>query len=297
MLVRWEDDDTGAEKDLITMEAILKPLGVQSNTFIIPNSTKNPTWSLYDNLHNLLGQCVNSSLPSLFILYYAGHASLAGSALYFTSRNQKFLWRSIGSVLEAAQSVDSLVILDCCHAAAAPRLPDSATNIHLMAACGVHKTASERSNRTSFTQRLCRAMQTLKDQETFTTAEWYERVQLEKPKNVPYSVFETLSGTGTISLVWSDINPSRLPRSISGVSQKHVLVKLTLEGQRDAVESFSKAIRQPPPNMKVEIRDAFETDASVLFILHMSWEGWVLWSNVVSLDFVGVTLGSALLPG
>ncbi|KXG46468.1 uncharacterized protein PGRI_053240 [Penicillium griseofulvum] len=298
ILVRWENDDTGAENDLVTMESILKPVGVQCNRFVISNSDTKPAWSLKEKTNKLLSQCVRSSLPSLFVFYYAGHSGLYDGALYFTSRQKKIIWRSVSGNLECAQSVDSLVILDCCYAAAETRLPDWTTNIHIMAACGAHEIASDRSNRASFTQRLFRAMQNFKGQEKFTTAEWYQQVQLEKPKNCPHAMFEMLSGTGTVSLVFSDASPSRLPRPISGVSQKHVLVKLTLEGQReprDIVAGFSKAIESLPPNMKVEIRDAFETDASVLFILHMSWEGWVLWTSVTHLDFVGVTLGPTLI--
>ncbi|CAI7643425.1 unnamed protein product [Penicillium glandicola] len=291
MLIQWENDDTGADNDMVTMESILKPLGVQCDRIVILNSDKTPAWSLQEKLNKILGQCIRSSLPSLFVFYYSGHGGLHDGALCFMSRHKRILWRSIRGTLESAQSVDSLVILDCCHAAAAARQPNSTTNIHIIAACGVQEIASERSNRTSFTQRLFRAVQKFKNQESFTTAEWYQQVQLEKPKNSPHAVFETLSGTGTISLV-----SSRLPRPVSGLSQKHVLVKLTLEGQRDAVDSFSKAVSSLPPNMKVEICNAFETDASVFFILQMSWEGWVLWTNVVHLDFVGVTLGPDLLP-
>ncbi|OQE07861.1 hypothetical protein PENVUL_c012G09169 [Penicillium vulpinum] len=263
ILIRWENDETGAENDTVTMESILKPLGVQCDTFVIPNSDKTPAWSLQEKLNKLLGQCIRSSLPSLFIFFYVGHGGLHDNTLCFTSHHKRILWRSIRGTLESAQSVDSLVILDCCHAAAAIRQPNSTTNIHIIAACGVHEIASQ--------------------------------IQVEKPKYAPHAVFETFSGTREISLVFSDTSRSRLPRPLSGVSQKQVLVKLTVEGQRDAIDSFSKAVRSLPPNMKVEICNAFETDASVFFILQMLWEGWVLWTSVVHLDFVGVTLGPDLL--
>ncbi|KAJ5945316.1 hypothetical protein N7516_005484 [Penicillium verrucosum] len=296
LLVRWENDDAGADNDLVTMESILKPLGVECNTFVISNSEKTPAWNLQEKLRKVLGPCIRSSLPSLFIFYYAGHAGIHDNSLHFTSRHKRIQWDAVRIHLQTAESVDSLVILDCCHAAAAARSPSSTTNIHIIAACGVHEIASERSNCASFTQRLFQAMKKFKDQGNFTTAEWYQQVQLEKPKNVPYAVFETLSGTGTIGLVFSDTSPSCLPRPVSGVSQKQVIVKLTLEGQRDTVGSFSKAVRSLPPNMKVEVCSAFETDASVFFILQMTWEGWVLWTKAIHLDFVGVTHSPDLLP-
>ncbi|KAJ5362224.1 hypothetical protein N7541_003068 [Penicillium brevicompactum] len=164
-----------------------------------------------------------------------------------------------------------------------------------MAAVAAHEITPKHSTQPSFTKRLLQAAQKFEDHASFTTAEWYQQVQLEKPTDVPYATFETYNGTGTISLMFSDASPYRISRGLPGWFEKQVLVKLTLEGQRDIVEGFSKAIRRLPPNMQVEIQDAFETDAFVFFILRMSWEGWVLWTSVVHLDFLGVTLSPPLL--
>ncbi|CAG8099339.1 unnamed protein product [Penicillium salamii] len=52
--------------------------------------------------------------------------------------------------------------------------------------------------------------------------------------------------------------------------------------------------------MKVDIREAFEinsseTDTSTFIILHMLWEAWVLWTQLVHLEFIGITHGPSLL--
>ena len=116
-------------------------------------------------------------------------------------------------------------------------------------------------------------------------------------------LFETLSGTQPIKLVFNDHTPSsHIPRPSSHVNEKHVLVKLTLHGHSqipshsDVLESFKSTIQDLPPTMKVEISDAYETDQSIFLIIGMSWEAWALWTMVVHVDFVGVTLGPSLMP-
>ncbi|CAI7630674.1 unnamed protein product [Penicillium bialowiezense] len=266
------------------METILKLVGIKCFMFSIENAAREPVRGVGEKIKEVLDPLRNSSLPSLFVFYYSGHAAVGkDGVLRFTSHGQE------------AQLMDHLIILDCCHAAAAIREPDAKYNIHIMAAVGAHDTTPAREGRLSFTQRMFRAFYTFKGQEKFTTAEWFEQLQADEPKFAPDAVFETFRGTGAINLIWDDFKPSRLPRPISAVSKKHVLVKFTLEGERDVVESFSRAVRHLPPNMKVEIRDAFETDASVFFVLQMSWQGWVLWTSITHLEFIGTTLGPSLV--
>lgn len=300
LLVRWEDDDTAVENDLKTMESTLSQIGVKCHTYVILSSDKLPAWNLNDKIRELISPYGRMSIPSLFVFYYAGQARLQNHSLHFTTRGNSLQWRHIHNTLQLEHSVDSLAILDCCYAGVGRQTTFAEdTNIHVIARCGTHEVAANPSKRTCFTQRLSHAMRKFKGQGEFTTAEWYQQIQLEKSKDAPHAVFETLSGTGIISLKFSDDTSSRLPqpfpRPISGISKKYVLVKLTLEGERDVVESFSRAVRQLPPHMKVEIRDAFETDASVFFVLQMSWQGWVLWTSITHLEFIGATLGPSLV--
>ncbi|CAG8000395.1 unnamed protein product [Penicillium salamii] len=52
--------------------------------------------------------------------------------------------------------------------------------------------------------------------------------------------------------------------------------------------------------MKVDIREVFEThssetDMSTFIILYMLWEAWVLWTQLVYLEVIGITDGPSLL--
>ncbi|CAI7630664.1 unnamed protein product [Penicillium bialowiezense] len=290
LLVRWESDDTDAENDLVTMESTLHQIGVKCTTYVIPSSKDRPHWDLRGEIFKLLDPIVKSYTHSLFVFYYAGQSELHDGDLCFTSGNKSISWFSISGILEAAEPVDTLAILDCGHANSASRHTTYAdTNIHVIARCGTDEVTANRSNHTSFTQRVSHAMQKFKGQEKFTTTEWYQQMQLENPENAPHARF-------------NDETSSRLsqppPQPIYRMSPQHVLVNLTLDGQRDTdtLESFSRAICYLPANMEVQIRDASESDTSIFLLLRMSWEAWALWTSVVHLDFVGVALGPALLP-
>ncbi|CAG8921455.1 unnamed protein product [Penicillium salamii] len=118
-------------------------------------------------------------------------------------------------------------------------------------------------------------------------SEWLSQVQREKPSNVPSAVFNTLSCIGIIKLGFQQDSTSRLPRPVS-IKHKNALVKLTIEveDQRDAVSSFSGVIKGLSANLKVDIREAFETnssetDTSTFIILYMFWEAWALWTQFI----------------
>jgi hypothetical protein len=131
--------------------------------------------------------------------------------------------------------------------------------------------------------RLFRVVQHFKGQSSVSTAALFQEIQRQKPRAAPIAVFETLSGTQPIELVFNDHRPSsRIPRPSSHVNEKHVLVKLTLHGHSqipghsDVLESFKNAIQDLLLSMKVEISDAYETDQSIFLIIGMSWEAWSL---------------------
>ncbi|KAJ5753531.1 uncharacterized protein N7511_007684 [Penicillium nucicola] len=208
----------------------------------------------------------------MFIFYHAGHEGPFQGDLSFISHDKRVKWDAVKMCMDSDESMDCFAILDCCHVAT--RYPSSKGLFRVMTSSGNHETASPRGQKTSVTQRLFRAMQRFKPQDSFTTAQWFQQVHLEQPKNAPSAVFQTLNGIGTIKLVFDrkQDTPFRLPRPIYGLTRKDVLVKLTIEGQRDVVNCFSTATHSLPAHTRLEIQDAFETYASVLFLLHMSWE-------------------------
>ncbi|CAG7920696.1 unnamed protein product [Penicillium olsonii] len=288
LLVCWERDRTGAQDDLLTMDGMLKELGFECVTFVIKNDDQTPAWTLSREILSLLDPQVKASLPSPFCCYYAGHGDISNSSL-----REEISWHNIAGVLESAKLVDSLVILDCCHAAAARR-SNSMTNIHIIAACGARDMTAGRSSPVSLSQRLSRSLRHSRSR-GLTTVDWFLQAEAKKPENAPHAVFETFSGTDMISVIERKTKfcPSRIPRPVSGLSQapQDVFAWLTLEGPGDTASDLEKVIRSLPRNVKAEVWGADISDASTLIELRMSWEAWILWTSVVHLEFRGVVLG------
>lgn len=61
------------------------------------------------------------------------------------------------------------------------------------------------------------------------------------------------------------------------------------------LKMFQSAISGLPSRLRVEIKDAYETDQSVGFILALSWEALVYWGMVADVEVILVTLGPSLV--
>lgn len=307
LLVNWENDNTGAAEDVKTMQKITEAFGMEPEHYVVKNSDSAPGWTLSHRIHDLLQQGHDMKTKSLFVFYYAGHGTVINDTLSFVSNRKLMLWPEIRSAFTShhydfMKQVDVLVILDCCHAAYGTR-DQVASTIQVIAACGASETASPRGQKVSFTMRLFRAVQHFRDQSNVTTAALFQELQRLKPRNAPNAVMETLSGAQPIKLIFKNpASPSRIPRPTSHTKDIHVLVKLTVHakpgqtpGHSELWGNFQNAIRDLPPNMQVEVKDAYETDQSVFFVMGMSWEAWSLWTMVTHLDFIGTTIGPSLM--
>ncbi|KAJ5836742.1 hypothetical protein N7447_002768 [Penicillium robsamsonii] len=306
ILIRWENDTTGAEQDIITMGKVMETFNIQYTDHILKATDLTPYWNLSDKIRKMIVDCCNSKQHSLFVFYYVGHGAIVDGGLHFIQDGKLIAWSDLRadffSERDAVRHVDVLGVVDCCYSGAATRTQASRVT-QVMAACGPNEGTSLRGQKASFTMRLFHAVQHFKGQSSVSTAALFQEIQRQKPRNAPNAVFETLSGTRPIRLVFNDHTPSsRIPRPSPHVNEKHVLVKLTLHGHSqtrghsDVLESFKNAIQDLPLSMKVEISDAYETDQSIFLIMGMSWEAWSLWTMVAHLDFVGVTLGPSLMP-
>ncbi|KAJ5181122.1 hypothetical protein N7491_000677 [Penicillium cf. griseofulvum] len=304
ILVHWENDTTGAEKDIITMGKVMEIFGIQYTDHILKAKDVTPSWNLSAKIRKIILDCYHSKLYSLFVFYYVGHGSIVDGKLHFIQGGKRASWSDICADFfneqDAVRHVDVLGVIDCCYSGAATREPALKVT-QVIAACGPNERTNPRGQQVSFTMRLFRAVQYFKGQSSVSTAALFQEIQRQKPRNAPLAVFETLSGTQPIRLVFND-RPfsSGIPRPLLHVNEKHVLVKLTLHGHSqiphsEVLESFKNVIQDLPPNMKVEISDAYETDQSIFLIIGMSWEAWALWTMVAHLDFVGVTLGPSLM--
>jgi hypothetical protein len=307
ILIRWENDNTGAQDDVVTMGKAMETFDIQYTEHILKAKDAFPGWNLQAEIRKMILDLCDSKLHSLFVFYYAGHGTIVDGNLFFAQGGKRASWSDIRgdffSEQDALRNVDVLVVLDCCYSGAATRTRAQPSRvIQVMASCGPNEGTNPRGQKVSFTMRLFRAVQHFKGQLSVSTAVLFQEIQRQKPRTAPNAVFETLSGTQPIRLVFKDhTSSSRIPRLSSHVNEKHVLVKLTLHGHSqvpghsDVLESFKSAIKDLPPNMKVEISDAYETDQSIFLIIGMSWEAWCLWSMVTHLDFIGVTLGPSLM--
>ncbi|KAJ5168319.1 uncharacterized protein N7482_003913 [Penicillium canariense] len=304
LLVYWENENTGAKDNTQTMITILEQFGIKCTVYILTDAS--PGWSLSQKVRDMLIQCHDATLNTMFVFYYAGNSTMHDGKLFFSSGGKRVKWCFVSDSLfdeyeEVVQRVDTLAILDCCFAGEATRQRISKTT-QILAACDSNNTARARKT-ISFTQRMYHAVQTLKGQPSITTADWYEEIERLKPRNAPRSVLRTLGGTMPINLVFQDtassatFSSSRIPARVSPhLSAKDLLVRLTLHGEgREVTEAFKSLIKDLPTSMKAEIMDAYETDQSVFFILGMTWKAWALWTMVVDLDHIGVTLGPSLI--
>ncbi|KAJ5958370.1 uncharacterized protein N7479_005520 [Penicillium vulpinum] len=308
ILIRWENDTTGAEEDIITMGKVMKTFDIQYTNHILKANDATPGWNLAAEIRKMILDCYCSKLHCLFVFYYVGHGAIVDGDLCFTQDGKHVSWSDVRADFlskfaekDVVRYIDVLGVIDCCYSGAATRAQASRVT-QVMAACGPDEGTSPRGEKISFTMRLFRAVQHFKGQSSVSTAALFQEIQRQKPRNAPSAVFETLSGTQPIRLVFNDhTTSSRIPRPSSHVNEKHVLVKLTLHGHSqipghsEVLEGFKNAIQDLPPSMKVEISDAYETDQSVFLIIGMSWEAWSLWTMVAHLDFVGVTLGPSLM--
>ncbi|KAJ5138281.1 uncharacterized protein N7515_003129 [Penicillium bovifimosum] len=294
LLVRWDNDTTGETKDIGTMTDTMKTFGIQCTNFLLQAKDEGQGSTLRHKISTMIAECRASKVHSLFVFYYVGHGAIAGDgSLYFVQGDNGISWTKIRGELvydvyeekdrASMRRVDVLCVLDCCYSGAATRAGATAGNVaQVLAACGPRETTQARDPSTSFTMRLFSAAHHFRQagQATVSTAALFQRMQEERTPTTPHAVLETL---------------------LRHVNEKRVLVKLTLHGRSpmpghsDVFENFKQAIQNLPPNMKVEISDAYETDQSIFIILGMSWEAWALWTMVAHLDFVGVTFGLSLM--
>ena len=126
LALHWEDDDVFAAEDSEKMMLLTRDVfGFEVQDFKIP--LKNPMSFLTGAISNFIGHHDESEVenpPSLLLFHYAGHGCIKNKHdLYIggTKQNQaRVAFTSVlGKMLKCRGDV--LIILDCCHAAAALR--------------------------------------------------------------------------------------------------------------------------------------------------------------------------------
>ena len=125
LLVRWEDDDLGTEKELDDLEDVLRNVYCYSTErYLIPSDDS--MTQLEYRLNDF--RKAYDSKTTLLILYYGGHGiqnsspSSSKSSIWQANLNggPTLVWSDLQPILQRAKS-DLVYILDCCYAGSAVR--------------------------------------------------------------------------------------------------------------------------------------------------------------------------------
>ncbi|KAJ5806819.1 hypothetical protein N7474_010411 [Penicillium riverlandense] len=314
----FEDDDT--EDDAKSLANCLQHVfDVTVNVLKLATDDSTPDW----NVRVVINQTIDKIGPSgndtasLLIIAYIGHGSFDNGTgvleLTSTDGKQSIQWDPIHRLFFREDDIfchiDTLGFLDCCYASAT-RSKITRSKItrtcQILAACGRNEVARLRTTGISFTQRLISAARGLqrKNMPLTTVADLLEEVQHLKPRGAPNARFHHIGGIRPIALPFKKDSASSISTqvglqrlSLSHLNRlQNVLVELTLDGQPKQIsEQFKGVLASLPSGFQVNIVDAYETDASALFLLRMSWFTWARLSAMVDFRFVGVIIGSSLI--
>lgn len=150
--VRFEADDTSAEKDSSNFEDILKMLGLpEAKKIIISPTDKIPGWTITGCIRDMLQERVEKAGRALIIGHYAGHGGLStDNQLYFaaSTANQTRIAMyqpTFGHLMDPSgvpPETDVCVIIDSCFSGAVTRGSQPANfTAELVASVGPQQTA------------------------------------------------------------------------------------------------------------------------------------------------------------
>jgi hypothetical protein len=311
----WDDDDTGATKDAESLKAVLTDsLDITPEIHVLKTKDLTPAWTVRGILNDLLAKfhCYPPStsgdpIKTFFMFAYIGHGKIVsnGQLAFASSAGKTVTWSTIQHALfnedDTLKDVDAFCFLDCCYSGTARSHIERTSQI--LAASGAKEFARSRNEGISFTQRFSTAIRALQNRggPMMTTASLFEEIMKHKPGNAATPKLSNLGGIKPISLPFKKITPASpsqrpIQSPSTGTTEKHVLVKLTVDGQsHEALREMHEAIRVLPAEFKVSIVEAFQTDRSALILLRMTWEAWARIDAAVPLDIVGTVIGPSLL--
>nr|POE77954.1 hypothetical protein CFP56_09595 [Quercus suber] len=154
LLIRWQDDDLGTEKEIDALDDVLKNVyRYKTEKYLIPSHDS--SWQLQYRVSDFRN--AHDKATSLLIVYYRGHGRLesrpnkASKSIWQANEKSRvhLIWSNIQGILEQAEG-DVLFILDCCYAATAARGRGAKEGLW---ACNSEATTTG-VNDNSFTQNL-----------------------------------------------------------------------------------------------------------------------------------------------
>lgn len=151
--VRFEKDDTSAEKDTANFQMILKMLGLPvAIEMVLPSSDVKPGWSVRTWLGKLIESRKLKTGRALIIGHYAGHGSIdSHDQLYFhaspQSSSRMLYAKTFDNFFEESEippDTDVCIILDACYSGVATRRAEGRNwTAELIAAVGPQQKALE----------------------------------------------------------------------------------------------------------------------------------------------------------
>ena len=302
VLVHWALDNTNAEQDVATMKGVLEhTFGFDVvKVVLIAANNPYPGWTVESSIQELLQKHLDPNVHSLLVFFYAGHGTMFQDDFYLTTNKKMILWSRLQETIfgesqcEFKSKLDALAILDCCFSGRAARTRSG--RITQILAASMDGTWHRGKGPMSFTQKIERAIMSLRQfGSTVSTASILSKIIEQDPRPKPSLI--TISGSHPIVFTFNQkVQPkSKIPVPLKHVNSKHVLVKLTVHGNKDAFESFSRVIKGLPAGMAAEITDAYETDQSFFCLLQMTWETFAILSMAIDLEQVGTTVGPSLV--
>jgi hypothetical protein len=165
--IRWEDDDTLAERDENSFRSIIEALGFpdKPEIHIIQKANKTPAWELLPTIAAIMAKAESSDGRSIVIIHYAGHgnADANGELVLMSSSGKRIQARSIldftaeqSAWLTVGAKVDVIMIFDCCYNFLATRTTNPASRIVEILTAGDERDpiAFQAGTRASFTSKL-----------------------------------------------------------------------------------------------------------------------------------------------
>jgi hypothetical protein len=192
----WKySDTTGAADSTLISDLMKGTFGFHSESLKIPS--RNPLQAAQNAVRSFIA--THDHQYSLLIFHYAGHGTVMRGKLHLlpfrhgSTSTIPFdeLWATIRRC-----KADVLLLLDCCHAAAACRSAGERT-IEILAACSEKETTDD--GPTSFTTRFCSTIQSLSSQ-GIVSIERIARSMAKAFANYPNPCHSRLEGSGPISL-------------------------------------------------------------------------------------------------
>ncbi|KAK9329149.1 hypothetical protein V1520DRAFT_392535 [Lipomyces starkeyi] len=307
-IFRFEDDDTGADKDANTFSGCMRDVfGIDDvEDFAIEKTSKFPGFDIHNRILAEAKQLLG--VRSLLIIVYIGHAVIdtESNRLQLISENgkQKLLWNMIhepflASTDDSLQNVDVLAVLDCCYAGSAVRAGGN-RSVQLLAACDDGSTVRSRKDGVTFTQRLRRAAYALQNagKVLVSVETLYGELQRSKPPTAPDTVHKIIGSARPLVLPLKHRSPSSLGHSVPCGNETTVLFKFSLAGgPNDVVLSeFQQLTKTIPGEFKVTIENAYESN-SVVFLCRSSWETFARLRSTLDCVFIASIKGASLVHG